>query len=446
MTDLANNPIWKKLRKQYPSISTPTPTEKRIALFLRLCLLCMGVISIHTVIDIFHKDWLAVAFDIVFLAIIAGTYLLDRHSYHIAAKTIFCLLINGTLFIYSNIIPREIGLYLFYFPLVLAYFIIYDYRERWLRLFWSCMSGFMLILLELSNYQFFGNIRIVEAPDLISYLINLSSSIFLIFFACNFITQLNYYAEEYLKAQADKIREQNEKLAKTNAELDKFVYSASHDLKAPLASVKGLIHLFEKEENQTNQHEYLQMMSKSIAHLERFIADITQYSRNERLAIEPVTINLSETFTEAIEDFNFFPGIDNIKTILNIPENMFVVTDKHRLLIVLNNLYSNAIKYHIPHHPEAFIQVNVWVNENILFFQVKDNGMGMNKEVQNRIFDMFFRGSETSSGSGLGLYIVKEVVSKMNGNITVDSKPGEGSTFTVSWPVKVLKEKEKVLT
>lgn len=441
MMDLSKSQIWTKFNTRPFSKVYQNPPQKKILLFLHLYLLVVVATLLRLFIDFFNQEWMVLMADFTFLVIVLITYLLDKKSYHSAANYVFAICMNLALFIYSNMIPKEIGVYLYFFPLILSYFFVFEHQEKGLRIIWSAISACLLITLELSNYQLFGNISIIKEPSFFSYLVNVSTAIFLIFFACTFITQLNHHAEEYLQAQAEKIQEQNKKLAKTNAELDRFVYSASHDLKAPLASIKGLINLFEKEELQPLHYEYLHLMTKCIDHLEGFIADITHHSRNERLEVEPTTVSLAKIFKEAIAGFNFHPGVDKLKTKLDISDDINVITDKHRLLIVLNNLYSNAIKYQRPDRADAYIHISAWVTKSQLYFQVKDNGIGMYEDVKNKIFEMFYRGSETSTGSGLGLYIVKEVVAKMNGNIQVESQPGVGSTFTVHWPVKVLEKK-----
>ena len=112
-----------------------------------------------------------------------------------------------------------------------------------------------------------------------------------------------------------------------------------------------------------------------------------------------------------------------------------VKADKNRLAVVLNNLMANAIKYHDPKKAVQWIKVEVSNSNGTLKVKVSDNGMGIDPEHHDKVFDMFYRGTLHSNGSGLGLYIVRETVAKMNGTISLDSKPGEGSSFLITLPV-----------
>ena len=117
-------------------------------------------------------------------------------------------------------------------------------------------------------------------------------------------------------------------------------------------------------------------------------------------------------------------------------ESRPLITDKNRLNIILNNLISNAITYQDPSKNDPLVNIKVDMSDTETNIIVKDNGIGISKELQEKIFDMFFRGSENSDGSGLGLYIVKESVEKLNGTINVRSVPGKGSEFRVLIPNK----------
>ncbi|MBK7966234.1 MAG: HAMP domain-containing histidine kinase [Bacteroidetes bacterium] len=109
-------------------------------------------------------------------------------------------------------------------------------------------------------------------------------------------------------------------------------------------------------------------------------------------------------------------------------------SDKSRLSIILNNLVSNAIRYQNAQLPNPFVDIKIDTSDTETDIVVRDNGIGMSKDVQPKVFDMFYRVSNVSVGSGLGLYIVKETVEKLHGKIAVDSEPGQGSTFKIRIP------------
>ena len=117
-----------------------------------------------------------------------------------------------------------------------------------------------------------------------------------------------------------------------------------------------------------------------------------------------------------------------------ISETGILVSDKGRINILLNNLISNAIRYQNPEVLNPIVDVEINMSDTSTGIIVKDNGIGIDKENQIKIFDMFFRVAENSVGSGLGLYLVKEIVDKLEGKINLDSEIGVGTKFSVVIP------------
>ena len=111
-----------------------------------------------------------------------------------------------------------------------------------------------------------------------------------------------------------------------------------------------------------------------------------------------------------------------------------LVTDERRLGIVFSNIISNSYRYHRKLIDNPFIEVEVSPNSQGVVAIIRDNGQGIKKEHIEKIFEMFYRASETNSGSGLGLYIVKETINNLKGKIQVSSKEGEGTTFEIHIP------------
>ena len=231
-----------------------------------------------------------------------------------------------------------------------------------------------------------------------------------------------------------KLEEQNKELLKTNAELDSFVYSASHELRAPLCSLLGLIQLLEHEENNPEKLQFLEMMQKSIQTLDVFINNIIQYSRNSRLEIAPDKINFRDLIARSLEQFHYLEGTSKIEIITEAHDHADFYSDQSRLSIIINNLLSNAISYHNFNQPHPYIHIRVWVNKDDAEIEFSDNGMGIDRRYLDKIFQMFYRVSTVKSGSGLGLYIVKETLDKLSGSISVKSKVGSGTTFFVTIP------------
>jgi len=232
---------------------------------------------------------------------------------------------------------------------------------------------------------------------------------------------------------ASGLKKANNQLSKLNQELDRFVYSTSHDLRAPLSSVKGLIELV-KTANSEDQANYLQLMDKRIKSLETFISDITDYSRNNRLEIVKENVNVADLINDIWESLQHNPEAANIKFINELPEDLIVMNDGRRMKVVLTNIISNAIRYHDRRKEYQFIRLYHQATEASFSLHVQDNGLGVDPALHEKIFDMFFRGNEKSQGTGLGLYIVKETIATLSGEILLQSVPKEGSTFSIRLP------------
>jgi signal transduction histidine kinase len=230
----------------------------------------------------------------------------------------------------------------------------------------------------------------------------------------------------------------NVELEKAYMELDRFVYSASHDLRAPLTSILGIVKVAETERNQVGSaadvDNYFGMIKKSVNKLDSFVQDIIHYYRNSRLDNELERFSLAEVLNTSFENLSYMKSASYIKFELEegVPEDLY--HDKSRILVIVNNLISNAIKYH-KDEPGSIIRARAVVDEDNLTIWIEDNGIGIKEESQNYIFDMFYRAGAGSVGSGLGLYIVSESVKKLGGKISVDSTLGKGSVFCVVLPL-----------
>lgn len=237
-----------------------------------------------------------------------------------------------------------------------------------------------------------------------------------------------------LKQAQIALEERNAELRSTNSALDKFVYTASHDLKAPLGSISGLISIFRMDKDESRREQYLDKMEQSVAKLENFISDIVDYSRNSRQEIQQTEVDLDQVITDLIEELRYMPNASEIDLAYQ-PSNQVILTDKSRLEAILKNLISNAISYADLEKESPFVNVISNIDDSSVDIQVIDNGLGIEESHQEKIFDMFYRASEGGSGSGIGLFIVKEAVEKLGGEIHVESAPYKGTTFNISLPL-----------
>jgi signal transduction histidine kinase len=235
------------------------------------------------------------------------------------------------------------------------------------------------------------------------------------------------------KLAEDKLIGNNNELQKTNFELDRFVYSVSHDLRSPLTSVLGLLSFIEEDTNEPTTASHAAMIRSSINRLDDYIKNILSYSRNNRMALKIEKINLNENTTEIINSLIHIKEAENITFEVDILEKEAFYSDKQSLTTVIENLISNAIKFQDYQKSNRFIKVSGIADKNSLNLIVSDNGIGIATENFDKIFDMFFRLSGQIAGSGIVLYIVKEIVEKIEGNIQVDSEIGKETTFTMQF-------------
>jgi len=241
--------------------------------------------------------------------------------------------------------------------------------------------------------------------------------------------------ERTLLHQKQEIEKANQQLNQTNQELDRFVYSVSHDLSAPLKSIQGLIHVSRMDMKEPQALSYLDMMEKSAKRLNDFINEVLDYSRTTRKELERQRINLEELMNELKEKLGIQEA-DKMKFELSL-QSKSVFSDITLLKIALGNLLSNALKFQkkIPDHVPSIL-VTSFEQQGKLHIEVKDNGEGIQDIHLTRIFDMFYRATSNSPGSGLGLYIAREAIHKLGGDITVQTTYGEGSVFTVLLPIE----------
>lgn len=250
------------------------------------------------------------------------------------------------------------------------------------------------------------------------------------------VTGISFFSKDVtVRVNAQKqLIERNDSLVKVNRELDSFVYSASHDLKAPLASILGLVNLVKDEEDATTRQQYYGMMKRSVERLDQFIKDIIDYSRNARVQVNAEKIDLKLLIHNVFEDLKYIEGAEEIEKNIMVEKGLSVFSDPIRLRVVVRNILSNAIKYGCSQREIKQIDIKAQRSNNTLKMSIKDYGPGIPEDQKGKIFEMFYRAHESKSGTGLGLYIVKETLDKLGGSVEVISAPDEGAEFVVKVP------------
>jgi PAS domain S-box-containing protein len=237
-----------------------------------------------------------------------------------------------------------------------------------------------------------------------------------------------------VKKAEQKLKQQNQTLKKLNTELDKFVYSASHDLRAPLSSILGLIDIAQLATSDEERAKYYQLMTKSIKRLDEFIQQIIHYSRNSRQSVKRESIDFEELISISFENLRYMPNSENIEKSLQLDLKSTFYSDSFRLGVIFNNIISNAIRYANPYQNKLQVAISIAVDEQSCQIEISDNGLGIDEQYLPHIFKMFYKANDKNTGSGLGLYIVKESLEALHGKIKVKSKLGEGTSFSFEIP------------
>ncbi len=232
----------------------------------------------------------------------------------------------------------------------------------------------------------------------------------------------------------EKLIEKNAELQKINGELDQFVYSVSHDLRSPLLSIKGLLSLLDISlKNEVLVKQYLGLIGTSVNRLDETIIEILDYSKNSRTDLVFDELDLYALISEIDEDLLHVSEIEiDFKIDFEGPHT--ILLDKFRISTVLKNFISNAIKYRNKNIPNPFVHVHVINTNESVEIIITDNGEGIAQENHEKVFDMFYRASSSSFGTGIGLYICKEISTKMGGNIKLSSELGIGTTIRLFLP------------
>jgi signal transduction histidine kinase len=245
------------------------------------------------------------------------------------------------------------------------------------------------------------------------------------------IDQANQY---YLTTSMLAIK--NEELQKAYDELDKFAYSVTHDMRGPLLSILGAIDIARGIEDVADIREILGMMDKSVQKLDNFIQSIHDYYNLNRGQMKISDVKFDELVKDLQDIYNVTGKTNKTAFDVHVEQQENFRSDEMSLRIILNNLLSNAFKYQRKGVEDKFVKLDITVSNGKTCITVQDNGIGIDEANVNKIFNMFYRATSEEMGSGFGLYNVKDAIGKLGGEITVDTRVNDGSTFKVVIPNK----------
>ncbi len=226
----------------------------------------------------------------------------------------------------------------------------------------------------------------------------------------------------------------NERLIKANADLDNFVYTASHDLKSPVNNIEGLLNYITPELEPKKMAQMLEYLKTSVEKLKSTITDLSNIALLQKdiedgsqddIYIEEIFEDVKYSLTNQMRD-----DCPNVETDFQVKKIKF---SRLNLKSILYNLISNSIKYKSPER-DCRVKLSSFRENDHLILEVSDNGIGMPAGYQQKIFKMFSRMHKHVDGSGIGLYILKRIVDNSGGTIDIQSEEGKGTTFRISLP------------
>ena len=410
-------------------------SDYRRALLTSFSIIISLITSIYYVIVNLYKNYNpSLHFYYLYLVVATAAFFLNRAGRHTVAKILFLSCVNFVVFAFSSREPEISAAFLFFIVCSLMPLIIFDAKEKYLAAGFVAVSIFLYLVARFTTFSLVPS-RPIEADYLVRvYNNNLIIVYALSLMAVYFLVIINHSVEESLQNREKQILEKNQTLVKTNEELDRFIYSTSHDLRAPLNSIQGLINLSELAPTKEELTTYHQMMRERLFKLESILNEIMQYSKNAKLEVEHKPVNLLEYIHHVLSDVQYLEGAGRIQVTVDVAGNLNIVTDPMRFAIILNNLISNAYKYSDLTKDHSYIAIRAVKKEGQVTISIEDNGEGIDPVHQEKIFSMFYRATVRSTGSGLGLYLVKEAISKLGGTINLTSEYGKGTSFTVILP------------
>ncbi len=396
---------------------------------------CLVVLLFSTlpIIPIYQSTWpvLAILF-CMSLCFGAGIYL-NRKGYLTVAANLITFSISLLLFIVSLLEGAAGGDYLYYFPILIAIPFFIDYRKT-LQLGFHLLHPtiFLLILTFFRPTALLPGVT-SETQALI-YTLNATLVIFVCQFFVYEVVVTNLASEKQLRLSEQQLRFQNENLHSVNQGLDQFVYSISHDLRAPVASALGLVELMKDEKDLQEMQEYNLVMERNLRRLDHFIGDILDYSYSNQFEVKKDVIDFEQEIQEAVQQYLYMEGAARVEVAVTVQQDHTFANDRYRLRVILNNIISNAFRYQRPQETNPWIHISCKVSAESALLKIRDNGVGIPSEHIKQIFDMFYRANHAVQGSGLGLYIAKEAAIKMGGDIRVISSEGAFTEFTIELP------------
>lgn len=368
----------------------------------------------------------------VYFLISGISLLILRRKLYKTGKIVYIIGLSLFAFSFAITAPYRSGTHIHFILIVLIMLAVLNEGKH--RILFPVLLVIYAIYLASSFPGFDPILRRVFSEDLLQWYFFLNTTVFFVmtYFVLWWMINVHKSYEHQLHQKAEEYSKQKELVEEVNKNLDRVVYTVTHDLRAPLNSIQGLLSLSEgatKEE----LAEYTALISKQVISMKSYIQDIVEYNRNAKTTVEAQQVVLTDLVQEVIDSLK--NSLDaSVDFDVFVPRTIMLKSDAVRVKVILSNLIGNAIKYRDSAKTKSLVKVLADLKGGFVEITISDNGIGIGKEHLSRIFDMFYRATAEREGTGLGLFIVKETIEKLGGQISVSSDPGQGSSFRFTLP------------
>lgn len=360
----------------------------------------------------------------IFFTILYLQYCEHHHEARLFLNLVSPLFIISIIMVFG----KESGAEVFYAPLFVALAVFYDSWKMRISLLAWLIGSFVIAQVYVGFFESPLDFNVTQLARV--YALVIANICCLILFATYIYENKTYQVQT--EQLLDLLKVNNDKLNVANEDLERFAYVASHQLKAPVRTISNFLNLIEKEvKNETQNQkllEYLEYVKGSSEEMAMLINDLLEYSKleKEEVKVEPIDLNDILLLTQN----NLRATLQQNNAQVTVRDLPVVSANKTHMVILFQNLIENAVKYNRSTQP----QIEIYTDEEGDLY-VKDNGIGIDKEYHQKIFRMFMRlhGQDEYAGTGIGLSACKKIMDRHNGAISLESKPGEGTTFRLSF-------------